>query len=256
MINYKYYLSLNFFYCLLIPLALSVLTDLLPDWDQWYSIEDRYRAQTAALAEGHFSLGDTLGEIQHDNTWSGGGVHQVWGLGVPFLQLPFELLAKAFGFDMFPDQLILAFGLFCVTAWGYRVAVLNKGGLKAEKSGYSLGGICFSHVVALLLLLFSPVVLSGDSSVVTGFRRRHAAAPAVKLHKTKPRTERSYVRKYVSRQRKVEDCPGNKFCSYQLPLLNFAGRNSIPKSSLPAESIGSSSQGQSNRVEYIEPYIS
>jgi hypothetical protein len=164
LINYKYYLSLNFFYCLLIPLALSVLTDLLPDWDQWYSIEDRYRAQTAALAEGHFSLGDTLGEIQHDNTWSGGGVHQVWGLGVPFLQLPFELLAKAFGFDMFPDQLILAFGLFCVTAWGYRVAVLNKGGLKAEKSGYSLGGICFSHVVALLLLLFSPVLVTLLSS--------------------------------------------------------------------------------------------
>jgi len=149
---------------LLIPLALSVLTDLLPDWDQWYSIEDRYRAQTAALAEGHFSLGDTLGEIQHDNTWSGGGVHQVWGLGVPFLQLPFELLAKAFGFDMFPDQLILAFGLFCVTAWGYRVAVLNKGGLKTEKSGYSLGGICFSHVVALLLLLFFPVLVTLLSS--------------------------------------------------------------------------------------------
>ena len=151
--SYKYFLFLNCIYCLLIPLALSVLTDLLPDWGQWYSIEDRYRAQTAALAEGHFSLGDTLGEIQHDNTWSGGGVHQVWGLGVPFLQLPFKLLAKAFGFNMFPDQLILAFGLFCVTFWGYRVVVMGKGDPTVRNPG-------FSHITALLLLLFFPVLIT------------------------------------------------------------------------------------------------
>jgi hypothetical protein len=91
-----------------------VLTDLLPDWGQWYSIEDRYRAQTAVLAEGHFSLGDTLGEIQHDNTWSGGGVHQVWGLGVPFLRLPFELLAKAFRIRYVPGSVDFGLWLFCV----------------------------------------------------------------------------------------------------------------------------------------------
>ena len=90
MINYKYYLSLNF-YCLLIPLAFQY-DCLLPDWDQWYSIEDRYRAQTAALAEGHFSLGDTPARL-HDNTWSGGGVHQVWDWGT-FLQLPLSCLLK------------------------------------------------------------------------------------------------------------------------------------------------------------------
>jgi hypothetical protein len=104
--------------CLMIPLALLVMTSLVPEWGHWYSIEDRYRAQTVALAEGHLSLGDTLSGLQHDNTWSCGGVHQVWGLGVPFLRLPFEMLAGFFGFDPFPDQLILVFWFFCVTFWG------------------------------------------------------------------------------------------------------------------------------------------
>jgi hypothetical protein len=65
--------------CLVAVFILVILTGLIPEWGQWYSIEDRYWVQTTALAEGHLSLGSTLSGLQHDNTWSGGGVHQVWG---------------------------------------------------------------------------------------------------------------------------------------------------------------------------------
>ncbi len=150
--------------CFVLPFVLLVLTGLLPAWGHWYSLENRYRMQTSALVEGHFSLGNALSMIQHDNTWSDGGVHQVWGLGVPFLRLPFELLARVFGFDPFPDQLILAFWLFCVTFWGYRVMVLGRVGAKIENSGSSLCVDFFSRNVALFLLLFFPILITLLSS--------------------------------------------------------------------------------------------
>jgi hypothetical protein len=88
---------MGLYVCLVLSFVLVILTGIIPEWGCWYSIEDRYRMQTSALAEGHFSLGNTLSGLQHDNTWSGGGVHQVWGLGIPFLRLPFEMLARVFG---------------------------------------------------------------------------------------------------------------------------------------------------------------
>ncbi len=115
---------LGFYACLVIPFILLVLIGaLIPEWGQWYAAADWYRPQVSALAEGHLSQGSALGELQHDNTWSGGGVHQVWGLGVPFLRLPFELLARLCWFEVFPDRLILGFWIFCVTFWGYTVLV-------------------------------------------------------------------------------------------------------------------------------------
>jgi len=42
--------------------------------------------------------------------WSEGGVHQVYGLGVPLWRLPFEASARVFGQPAFPDR--LAMGLF------------------------------------------------------------------------------------------------------------------------------------------------
>ncbi len=145
---------MGLYVCLVLSFVLVILTGIIPEWGCWYSIEDRYRMQTSALAEGHFSLGNTLSGLQHDNTWSGGGVHQVWGLGIPFLRLPFEMLARVFGFDPFPDQLVLAFWLFCVTFWGCRV-VVQAGSLHITGSpGFSQRVDYFSRIVALFLLLF------------------------------------------------------------------------------------------------------
>ena len=150
--------------CLVAVFILVILTGLIPEWGQWYSIEDRYWEQTTALVEGHLSLGNVLSEIRHDNTWSCGGVHQVWGLGIPFLRLPFELLARVFGFDMFPDQLILAVWLFCVTFWGYRVMVRAKGLSKTGNFGFSPPCNYFLRIIALFLLLFFPSLITLLSS--------------------------------------------------------------------------------------------
>ena len=150
--------------CLVLPFVLVILTGIIPEWGCWYSIEDRYRMQTSALAESRLSLGSTLSGLQHDNTWSGGGVHQVWGLGIPFLRLPFEMLARVFGFDPFPDQLVLAFWLFCVTFWGCRV-VVQAGSLHITGSpGFSQRVDFFSRIVALFLLLFFPALITLLSS--------------------------------------------------------------------------------------------
>ncbi|NCB44207.1 MAG: hypothetical protein EOM59_16560, partial [Clostridia bacterium] len=155
---------LGLYVSLVVSLILVILSGLIPGWEHWYSLEDRYRMQTAALAEGHFSLGSTLSGLQHDNTWSGGGVHQVWGLGIPFLQLPFELLARAFGFDISPDRLILVFWFFCVTFWGYRVVVQREGFPKTWNSCFPPLGNFFLRIIALFLLLFFPVLITLLSS--------------------------------------------------------------------------------------------
>ncbi|NCB44046.1 MAG: hypothetical protein EOM59_15730, partial [Clostridia bacterium] len=156
---------LGLYACLVIPFVSLALTGLVTEWGRWYSIEDRYRMQTSALVEGHFFLGNVLSEIQHDNTWSGGGVQQVWGLGVPFLRLPFELLACAFG-DMFPDRLIIGFWILCVTLLGYIVLVyphsysLRQGPTSKKIELRSF----FIALIGLLLLLFFPSLITLLSS--------------------------------------------------------------------------------------------
>ena len=69
-----------------------------------------FRAQTEALLRGKLALSDSPTDLGVDLCWSEGGVHQVWGLGVPLWRLPFEALARVFGHPAFSDR--LAMGLF------------------------------------------------------------------------------------------------------------------------------------------------
>jgi hypothetical protein len=94
--------------------ALLLLTGLVPDWGVWYSNSIPYRAQTEAFMEGRIAVSENIADLRFDHTWSEGGVHQVWGLGVPLWRLPFEALARLFGREAFPDR--IAFGLFAVLA--------------------------------------------------------------------------------------------------------------------------------------------
>ncbi len=151
---------LGLYACLVIPFILLILSGLITEWGSWYSGVDWYRPQVTALVEGHTDLGTTLSSLQHDHTWSGGGVHQVWGLGVPFLRVPFEFMYRLFGFKVFPDRLTIGFWLFCVTFWGYRVVVSTRGLPKTGNSGFSPLGNYFLRVIALLLLLFFPVLIT------------------------------------------------------------------------------------------------
>ena len=79
-------------------------------WGSWQSGSPWFRFQTAALLRGSFALSHNPLDLTHDLCWSEGGVHQVWGLGIPLWQLPFAAVAKLLGLSPFPDR--IALGLF------------------------------------------------------------------------------------------------------------------------------------------------
>lgn len=74
----------------------------------WYAPHSGYRAQVAALLEGRFALTTAPDGLLHDLAWTPSGVQQVWGLGVPLWQLPFEALGRLIGVTPFPDRIPLA----------------------------------------------------------------------------------------------------------------------------------------------------
>ncbi len=144
-------------YCVaVVTLLLLVLTGVIPEWGVWYSVHDWYRPQMTALLEGHVNLGTTLSLLEHDNAWSGGGVQQVWGLGVPFLRLPFEFAGHLFGMQVFPVRLITGFWIFCVAFWGYTVLLYPR---FSGKKPVALGSF-FVALMGLLLLLLSPPLIT------------------------------------------------------------------------------------------------
>jgi len=77
----------------------------------WYSAGLPHRTQTDAFLRGQLALSHNpaeLGLATYDLCWSEGGVHQVWGLGIPLWRLPFEVLARLLGQPAFPDRIALA----------------------------------------------------------------------------------------------------------------------------------------------------
>ncbi len=72
-----------------------------------YSASGAYRAQVDAFLAGRVALSPSPDAIAHDLAWTPGGVQQVWGLGVPLWQTPFELLARSIGQDPFPDRIAM-----------------------------------------------------------------------------------------------------------------------------------------------------
>jgi hypothetical protein len=74
---------------------------------RWYSASPVYRAQVDAMLTGRLALSEAPEAIQHDFAWTERGVQQVWGLGVPLWQLPFEVVGRAVGCSPFPDRVAL-----------------------------------------------------------------------------------------------------------------------------------------------------
>jgi hypothetical protein len=74
----------------------------------WYAPNPGYRAQVDALLDGRLALTTTPDGLLPDLVWTPRGVHQVWGLGVPLWQLPFEALGRVIGVSPFPDRIALA----------------------------------------------------------------------------------------------------------------------------------------------------
>jgi hypothetical protein len=90
--------------------GLLIATGLVERWSEWYAPWEAYRGQGRALMEGQLALSRDIADLRYNHAWSEGGVHQVWGLGVPLWRLPWDVLARAVGHEAFPDR--LAFGLF------------------------------------------------------------------------------------------------------------------------------------------------
>jgi hypothetical protein len=73
----------------------------------WYSASPGYRAQVDALLAGRLAISHAPEALRHDFAWVDGGVQQVWGLGVPAWQVPFELVGRLIGGSPFPDRVAL-----------------------------------------------------------------------------------------------------------------------------------------------------
>lgn len=66
-----------------------------------------YRAQVDAFLAGRLALSDHPAGLEHDLAWTESGTQQVWGLGAPAWQTPFELVGRAVGASPFPDRIAM-----------------------------------------------------------------------------------------------------------------------------------------------------
>ena len=141
-----------FFIFVIILLSHSTL---LADPSKLYSTSFAHRLQTDAFLKGHLDLSPLPFGYPMDFNWSGHGLQQTWGLGVPLLRLPFEWVAVTFGFEAFPDRLVLLVYLLLT------IVVLNIS-LKLTLTTF---GLVSDSVMELLVrwyliawILFSPAL--------------------------------------------------------------------------------------------------
>ncbi len=148
---------------LVYALGFPAAVGLLRGEGRWYTSADAYRQQVRALLEGRLALSDTPADLAHDLTWSEGGVHQVWGLGVPCWQAPFQMLARLLGHAILPDLIpfLVALGgaaWFCLRTCCPAHAGPPVGGTDSVRPGASALARWQAVGVIGLLLLFPPFV--------------------------------------------------------------------------------------------------
>jgi hypothetical protein len=90
----------------LVALALGFATRTVRI-DGWYAAHAQYRAQVDALLAGRLALSTTPDGLAYDLAWTGDSVQQVWGLGAPLWQTPFEAVGRLVGISPFPDRIPL-----------------------------------------------------------------------------------------------------------------------------------------------------
>lgn len=115
----KYWLGLHGLRLLLATTygcGLVVATGVIPAWGRWFSPSPHHRAQVEALLQGKLALSENPAALRFDLAWAQGGVHQVWGLGVPMWKLPFAAVGRIAGTESFPDHLAFVVALG-ITAW-------------------------------------------------------------------------------------------------------------------------------------------
>jgi hypothetical protein len=134
-----------------------------------YSGHLPYRWQTEQLLQGRIAMSSDPSAIGWDMVWANGKVQQVWGLGVPFCRLPFELMARAAGQPAFPDRLVFLFLLsgVVVVLTKFYFGLANRSGPAATPLVWS--GLLFTVLFPPFLALCSSRFLVYEESVAYGY---------------------------------------------------------------------------------------
>jgi hypothetical protein len=126
-------------------------TALIPRWGAWHVNLDHHAAQAQALLAGRFGISDSPAALTFSRLWANGEVHQVWGLGVPILRVPFEWAALQWGSGQSPAHL---FFFVFLGLWGWWVLSCHAQ-WKREVSPARMTG---ALTAAGLILLFPPFI--------------------------------------------------------------------------------------------------
>ena len=162
---------LQVYQALIYATGLLILCRVIPSWGVWYSASSNYREQVEAFLRGDLALSHNAADLKMDLCWSEKGVQQVWGLGVPLWQMPFDVLAKIFGRAVFPDRVALGF-FMALSAF----IVLRIWCGESSGAGAACRPFAAPAGVVLLLLLFPPVTYLLRSSV------DHYCEPLIYVH--------------------------------------------------------------------------
>lgn len=124
-------------------------TGLIPALGEWFSYDQSLRLQTQAFMRGELALQPLPYGHRYDWAW-GNGVQQLWGLGVPLIQLPFELIARLFGFFGFPERItfLLFYVLVAIIFWKSLDSTINPNVNNIERMRERI------KLIPLLLLAF------------------------------------------------------------------------------------------------------
>jgi len=103
----------GYFCCAVTVLIIMIMfiwvTRLIETPKRAFSPNIGYRLQTEVFTKGHLVLQDSPFCNRQDWVWGKKGYHQIWGLGVPLLRFPFEILSKILHGTGFPDRITFLF---------------------------------------------------------------------------------------------------------------------------------------------------
>jgi hypothetical protein len=129
---------------------------IISSWGKWYSASPYYREQVDAFLHGDLALSHNPADLRMDLCWSEKGVQQVWGLGIPLWELPFDVWAQALGYSTFPERIALGcfLALIAYVVWQTWFGV-SASAVEQKK--------CFPSIptavgAVILLLFFAPAI--------------------------------------------------------------------------------------------------
>lgn len=133
--------------CLIVSIF-CISTVFINKNSEFYSRNSALRYQSAAFLSGKMTLHKQLTGHEYDWSYGYGGQHSSWGLGVPLLRLPFDLLARVFGYAFFPCRILIILLLYitCYLICRRQLQFFKKLGFDALNSfvlSFSLLAVAF-----------------------------------------------------------------------------------------------------------------